>query len=128
VSQVAAGRKNRLTWEVDGAESALAWDSESPEYLWAGHRGRPNEVMNKDAAVMMPAGAEAAAYPPGHVEGYPDSFRALFAAVYADIDAGHASPAPVYPTFADGHDAMLVCDAVAASARTGTWTTIRRSS
>jgi predicted dehydrogenase len=126
VSQVSAGRKNRLTWEVDGSESAMAWDSESPEYLWVGHRGRANELMNKDAAVMAPEGAAAAAYPPGHVEGYPDTFRALFAAVYADVDSGRRSAPPAYPTFADGHDAMLVCDAVAESARTNSWITIRR--
>ena len=30
VSQVSAGRKNRLAWEVDGSEAALAWESESP--------------------------------------------------------------------------------------------------
>src|SRR5262245_60603782 len=38
VSQVSAGRKNRLSWEIDGSESALAWASEEPEELWLGHR------------------------------------------------------------------------------------------
>ena len=97
VSQVSAGRKNRVTWEVDGSASALAWESESPEYLWIGHRGRPNEVLNKDAALMTPLGAAAAAYPAGHVEGYPDTFRALFAAVYRDVEAGAPAAQPAVP-------------------------------
>ena len=79
----------------------------SPEHLWIGHRGRPNEVLEKDAALMTPAGVAAAAYPAGHVEGYPDTFRGLFAAVYRDIEAGGPADRPTYPTFADGHDAVV---------------------
>ena len=45
VSQVSAGRKNRLGWEIDGSASALAWHSEAPEELWIGHRDRPNELL-----------------------------------------------------------------------------------
>jgi predicted dehydrogenase len=126
VSQVSAGHKNTLEWELDGSTSALAWRSADPEHLWIGHRGRPNEIAAKDPAVMTPAGIAAAGYPAGHVEGYPDTFRALFAAVYRDIAAGAPAAAPGYPTFADGHDAMMVCDAIAASARTGSWTKVER--
>jgi predicted dehydrogenase len=124
VSQVAAGRKNRLTWEVDGSESALAWTSEDPEYLWIGHRGRPNELVQTDASLMSDLGAQATGFPAGHVEGYPDTFKALFSAVYADIRAGAPPAQPTYPTFADGHDIVLVCEAIAESARTESWTSV----
>jgi predicted dehydrogenase len=127
VSQVSAGRKNTLEWELDGSESALAWRSEDPEHLWIGHRGRANEVVAKDPSIMEPAGVVAAGYPAGHVEGYPDTFRALFAAVYRDVAAGAPSGAPAYPTFADGHGAMAVCEAIAESARTGAWTKVERT-
>ena len=127
VSQVSAGRKNTVEWEVDGSVAALAWASEDPERLWMGHRGRPNEIIEKDAALMTSAGIDAAGYPAGHVEGYPDTFRALFAAVYRDVAAGGPSAHSSYPTFADGHDAMLVGDAVASSARSGSWTKVERS-
>jgi predicted dehydrogenase len=127
VSQVSAGRKNTVEWEVDGSLAALAWASEDPDRLWMGHRGRPNEIIEKDAALMTSAGNDAAGYPAGHVEGYPDTFRALFAAVYRDVAAGGPSAHPSYPTFADGHDAMLVGDAVASSARSGSWTKVERS-
>jgi hypothetical protein len=75
---------------------------------------------------MGPAGQAAAALPGGHVEGFADTFAALFRAIYADIGEGRPSDAPAYPTFADGHDEMLVGDAVAASARDGRWTDVRR--
>ena len=72
------------------------------------------------------AGQAAAALPGGHVEGFADTFRALFRAVYADVGNGGPAEHPVYPTFAEGHDEMLVGDAVAASARDGRWTAVDR--
>jgi predicted dehydrogenase len=127
VSQVSAGRKNRLTWELNCSQRSLAWVSEEPEYLWIGHRGRPNELASKDPGLMTDLGAAVTGYPAGHVEGYPDTFRGLFAAVYADIAAGKPSAEPAYPTFADGHDIALVCQAVAESARSRAWTPVKRS-
>jgi hypothetical protein len=37
-----------------------------------------------------------------------------------------ASPHPGYPTFADGHDEMLVGDAIARSARESRWVAVDR--
>ena len=126
ISQVAAGRKNSLTMEVDGADSALSWYSEDPDRLWVGHRGRANEILQRDPSLLAPEAAALAAYPGGHVEGYPDTFRALFSEVYADIARGGPSEDPPYPTFADGHDALCVIDAVARSAAEGRWVTVSR--
>jgi predicted dehydrogenase len=126
ISQVSAGRRNRLGWEIDGDSSALAWASDDPDHLWIGHRGRPNEVVEKDPALLSPAGLAATAFPGGHVEGYPDTFRALLTAVYADVAAGTPAAAPGYPTFADGHDIVAVCDAIVASARGGGWVKVER--
>jgi len=124
ISQVSAGRKNCVQWEIDGSESALSWLSEDPERLWIGHRNRTNELVEKDPATLTPAGAAAALFPGGHVEGYPDTFRALFTAVYADIERGAPSVAPTYPTFATGHRIAAVCEAIAESGRTGAWVSV----
>ena len=86
----------------------------------------PNELVEKDPALLSPEGAAAAAFPGGHVEGYPDTFRALLTAVYADVAAGGPSTEPSYPTFADGHDIVAVCDAIAASAHSQTWAKVDR--
>ena len=127
LSQVSAGRKNSLQYEIDGSSSAAAWDSEQPDFLWLGHRGRPNELMNRDAALMNAAGRAAAALPGGHVEGFGDTFGALFRAVYEDIAAGAMRDDPPYATFADGHEEMLVGDAIALSAREGRWVAVERA-
>jgi predicted dehydrogenase len=121
VSQVSAGRKNSLQWEVDGSESAAWWDSETPDHLYLGHRGRPNEILQRGAELMNPTGVAAASLPGGHVEGFGDTFHALFREVYRAILAGRAPDRPLYATFEDGHHEMVVGDAIAASAREGRW-------
>lgn len=133
ISQVSAGRKNAVSIEVDGTEGALSWCSEDPDRLWIGHRGRPNEVLARDPSLLAPEAAAVTAFPPGHVEGYPDTFRGLFGQVYADVARGASRtpdrlPAaePTYPTFADGHDAVLVTDAVARSAAEQRWVDVAR--
>ena len=126
ISQLAAGRKNSLEYEIDGSSSAVAWDSEQPDQLWIGHREQPNEILIRNPALMGAMGREAAFLPGGHVEGFADTFRALFSAVYAEIGAGAPSERPAYPTFADGHDEMLVGDAVARSSAEGRWTAVER--
>ncbi len=124
VSQLSAGRKNSMVYEVDGASSSAAWNSESPDELWIGHRGRPNEVLLRDPAILNEEGRRATYLPGGHAEGFADTFKALYAAVYAAVAEG--KPGRGYPTFADGHDEMLVCDAVLQSSREQRWTEVDR--
>ena len=109
-----------LNWEIDGTTNALSWNTERPDDLWVGHRGRPNELLKRDAAIMHPAAAATSAYPGGHVEGYPDTFRALFTDFYAHVASKGFGPAH-YPTFEAGLRSLQVCDAVAQSAAVGSW-------
>ena len=126
ISQLSPGRKNSLQYEIDGSNAAVFWDSEQPDQMWIGHRERPNEILIRNPALMGPSGQAASTLPAGHVEGFADTFRSLFRAIYADVGAGAPAELPTYPTFADGHDEMLVADAVAASARDGRWTDVAR--
>ena len=126
ISQLSPGRKNSLEYEIDGSASAVAWDSEQPDQLWIGHRDTANEILIRNPALMGEAGRAAARLPGGHVEGFADTFRALFRAVYEDVARERPADRPTYATFADGHDEMLVGDAVATSAREGRWTPVVR--
>jgi predicted dehydrogenase len=126
ISQLSPGRKNSLAYQIDGSSSAVAWESEQPEQLWIGHRDRPNELLLRNPALMNAGGRAAARLPGGHVEGFADTFGAAFSAIYADVLAGAPSRTPSYATFADGHQEMLVGDAVLESSRTGRWVDVAR--
>ncbi len=127
ISQISAGRKNTLEFEIDGSTSAAAWNSEHPDDLWIGHRGRSNEILPRDPAILNAEGRAAAGLPAGHNEGFADTFKALYRAIYRAV-AGDGPSEPDYPTFADGHESMLACEAVARSAREGTWASVDRKS
>ncbi|MBX3028738.1 MAG: Gfo/Idh/MocA family oxidoreductase [Chloroflexi bacterium] len=121
ISQVSAGRKNSLQYEIDGSRGSAAWDSETPDHLWLGHRDRPNEILQRGPALMNALGSAAASLPGGHVEGFGDTFHALFRAIYQAVAAGRMPDRPTFATFEDGHHEMLLGDAVLVSAREGRW-------
>jgi predicted dehydrogenase len=121
VSQVTAGRKNCLSYEIAAARGALAWDSERPNELWLGSRDRANEVLVRDPALLQPEVRPFANYPGGHNEGFPDTFKQLFRAVYDSIDRGDPRASWTFPTFADGHREVVLCEAILRSQRERRW-------
>lgn len=121
VSQVAAGRKNCLRYEMAGAKGALAWDSERPNELWLGHRDRPNEMLLRDPALLSPEVRPFTNYPGGHNEGFPDTFKQLFRAFYEYIHAGSWQAPRPFPTFADGHREVVLCEAIGQSHQEQRW-------
>jgi len=125
VSQVTAGRKNCLRFEIAGSKQALAWCSECPTELWIGHRDRPNECLLRDPALVGPAARSFINYPGGHNEGFPDTFKQCFRAFYGYIAAGDFAAPPTFPTFADGHREILLCEAILKSSRKGGWVKVK---
>jgi predicted dehydrogenase len=125
VSQVTAGRKNCLRYEIAGAKQALAWCSEQPNELWIGHRDKANESLLRDPSLVGARAGRFINYPGGHNEGFPDTFKQCFRAFYDYIQAGDfAAPAP-FPTFADGHREILLCEAILQSHREGKWVQVQ---
>ena len=124
VSQVSAGRKARLWFEIDGTSGSLAFDSESPNHLWIGRRDRSCEVLPKDPALQSPESRGYAAYPGGHPEGYPDTFLQLFKDFYGYLAKGDLRAPRTFPTFQTGHDELVLCEAVAESAQKHSWITL----
>ncbi len=121
VSQVTAGRKNCIRYEIAGSKSSLAWDSQSPNELWIGHRDKANESLIRDPALLGPLARPYANYPGGHNEGFPDAFKQCFRAFYSYVAAGDFTAEPLFPTFAQGHREVLVCEAILKSHRQQCW-------
>ncbi len=126
VSQVASGRKNTIRYEVSGEKGAVAWNSETPNDLWLGHRDRANENLNKDPALMSENAATLAGYPGGHNEGYPDTFKQCFSSFYNAIGSGHDAAPAAFPTFEDGHREILLCEAILQSHQQERWITVEQ--
>jgi predicted dehydrogenase len=118
ISQISAGRKNRLFLELDAGEEAIAFCQEEPEALWIGRREAAT-LIKRDPAFLSPPAQRYATLPAGHPQGYADCFDAFVAEVY-DVAAGLA-PADGLPLFSDGLRAARITDAVLTSAGEERW-------
>ena len=122
ISQVAAGRKNHLWFELSGSEETVYFDQERPETLWAGRR-RASQVIPRDFDTLAPEAAAYVTVPGGHPQGYQDCFNAFVAETYSAITGG--SRADGLPTVDDGLRAAKITEAVLESARSREWVEIQ---
>lgn len=124
VSQVNAGRKNRLNIEIAGSVSAFEFNSERPNELWIGKREKANEQLMKDPSLVHREVSSLVSFPGGHNEGFPDTSKQLFKEVYAAIAAGKQPEHSTYPTFADGLRELLIGERIVESNKKQAWVTI----
>jgi predicted dehydrogenase len=120
VSQTTAGRKNCIRYEIAGRQEALGWNSERPNELWIGQRDRASELLVRDPALLSPSARGIASYPGGHNEGFSDSFKQLFRSFYGSLSQSPQGPQP-YPTLAEGHREIVLCEAILKSHRERRW-------
>jgi predicted dehydrogenase len=123
VSQVAPGRKNRLHFEISGAEQTVEFNQEDPESLWLGRR-QGSQLLRRDLELSADA-MRLAVLPPGHPLGFQDAFNAFVADSYANVRGDKRDG---LPTFEDGLRAVTITDAVLESAATDSWVVIKEES
>jgi predicted dehydrogenase len=117
-SQVARGRKNRLSIELSGDAHSLAFDQENPESIWQGDESGSRTLV-RDPATLSPDAARLCTVPSGHPQGYQDCFNAFVADSYAAIRGERRDG---LPTFRDGLRSVRLVEAVVSSARSdGEW-------
>jgi predicted dehydrogenase len=124
VSQVSAGRKNRLWFEISTAAEGLAFDQEQPETLWVGRR-ESADVIPRDFATLAKDAAHYVTLPAGHPQGYHDCFDAFIAETYEAIRTGQAAEG--LPGFSDGLRSLRITEAVLESARERRWVEVPSS-
>lgn len=121
VSQMAAGRKNALEFELHGAEQSVRFEQEKPEQLHVGSRAA-TMVRHRDASQLTPDAARLSVVPSGHPMGYQDAFNGFVRDTYSAL-CGVAPEG--LPTFADGLRAAVITEAVVASAgQAGAWVAV----
>jgi predicted dehydrogenase len=122
ISQVSAGRKNRLSIEICGSKSSVAWSQERPDELWVGHRDSGNQFFIKDPSLLKPGAREYADLPGGHSEGYDDTFKQVFRRFYASLSGGGEGGG--FPQFADGLRQLNILHAALESNLARGWTDV----
>ncbi len=127
LSQVSAGRKNKLWFSFESPTESFVFDQEKPDSLWIGGldfnqiamRGVHEESADARTYSILPA---------GHPQGYQDCFNALINDTYRAISSPLIGGLPTFadglPTFADGLRAAELTEAVLQSSQTGEWVEI----
>ncbi|SMD45073.1 Predicted dehydrogenase [Aquiflexum balticum DSM 16537] len=124
VSQVNAGRKNRLNIEIAGSKANFEWCSERPNEMWIGKRETANQHLMKDPSLFTKEAAGLISFPGGHNEGFPDTSKQMFKEVYAAVREGKQPEKPSFPTFKDGMRELLICERIIESHRKQAWVKI----
>jgi predicted dehydrogenase len=129
VSQVSAGRKNRLSFEINGSHSSVFWNQEEPEKLWIGHRDKANEVLLADPALFSAEARSAIHHPGGHNEGWPDALKNMMLNFYSFVREGKSlkTDKHKFATFVDGHISMCITDAILESHQQKKWVKVQAS-
>ncbi|HEL5400625.1 TPA: Gfo/Idh/MocA family oxidoreductase [Stenotrophomonas maltophilia] len=121
VSQVSAGRRNRLWFEIDGANASVAFNQEDAERLWIGLPDQREETFVRGPGAGSAEQRRLSVLPAGHAQGYGQCFEAFVADTYRAIEGERPQG---LPTFEDGLRSARIVDRVIASARSRAWTTI----
>ena len=121
LSQVSAGRKNKLWFSVEGNGYSYVFDQENPDSLWEGGVNVNSTFMRGSAGESASAG-RFSILPAGHPQGYQDCFNAFVADTYSAICAGESEG---LPRFADGLRAAQLTAAVLESAQEQRWVEVK---
>ncbi len=116
-SGMCPGRKNRLTFEINGARGTVAFDLERLNELRVYHgdgiaRGLADVLVTESD---HPFGGRW--WPPGHILGWEHTFVHQFEELVRRVTKSGGEY--VGATFADGHASARVCDALGVAAETG---------
>jgi predicted dehydrogenase len=120
-TRFALGRKNNITWEINGSKGSLYFDFEDMNRLKFFDNENPADRQGfRDIIVTQPGGLHPYVgqwWPPGHIIGYEHTFvHAVSDFLNAVVDGKS-----VQPTFEDGLRNEMVLEAVERSAKTRQW-------
>ena len=118
-SRVATGRKMGYAYDIHGTRGAIRFDQEDQNALWLYLADGPEAERGFRKILTGPAHPDFAAFcqGPGHGTGYQDQI------IIEARDFLHAihTGAPVWPTFAEGHEVNRIVAAAHASSARRAW-------
>lgn len=114
VSQMCAGHKNEIAFEINASQSSIAWNGAKVDELWVGHRETANQVICQEENWGGNGDKDETA-------AFPETFNEFYRRVYEYLAKGDFNLESDFPTFKDGHYGMLVLAAIEKSAKEKTW-------
>lgn len=117
LSQISAGRKNKLWFSFESPTESFAFDQESPNQLWIGGL-ESNQIILRGVAEESDDARLYSFLPAGHPQGFQDCFNAFIADTYNVIKGLSVND---LPSFNDGLRSVKLTDAVLRSAKSNAW-------
>ncbi|NLU41590.1 MAG: Gfo/Idh/MocA family oxidoreductase [Firmicutes bacterium] len=123
VSQVSAGRKNDLFFQIDGTKSSLYWSQERPDEIRIGNRDSASLLMMRAPDQLSAEAAHYTRLPAGHPEGWNDTLLNSIREFYKFVVDGKTVGVDRcdFATFEDGHQVMQVAEAILRSSTVRGW-------
>jgi predicted dehydrogenase len=123
VSEVSAGRKCYLNFEIDGSKASVYWNQETADQMWTGYRDKDNGQVFRNPNLMTPNARQYTYLAAGHPEGWNDALKNNIESFYKYI-ANHKvmgkDPCD-FATFDEGHYIMKLIEAILKSNETKQW-------
>lgn len=117
LSQVSAGGKSGISFEIDGSKASLRWSKENPGIAIIERRGEPSQMLNGQGIISnIGQGAVIAADIP--IETITSAQRSMIDNFYRSILFGEA---PLYANFEEGHINVRIVEAAIRSNQIGGW-------
>lgn len=122
-SEVSAGRKCFLNFEIDGTKASLYWNQEAADQMWMGFRDRDNSLVMRNPNLMTPQARQYTYLAGGHPEGWNDAMRNNVFSFYKFILDGKKAGKDEcdFATFHDGHYIIKLTEAILKSNETRQW-------
>jgi predicted dehydrogenase len=118
---VATGRKNYLSWEINGSKGSLHWDLEHPNSLFACMAGGSDNSMFGFTEISVTESFHPYAgawWPSGHNIGW-EHCHIIEKFHFLDALANNKPISPFNATFEDGYRVAVLIDAMRRSSESG---------
>jgi predicted dehydrogenase len=120
-SVVATGRKNYLSWEINGSKGSLRWDLEHPNSLFACMASGPDATLFGFSEINVTENFHPYAgawWPSGHNLGW-EHGHIIEKFHFLDAVANDKPLCPQQATFEDGYRVAVIIDAMRKSSQSG---------
>lgn len=122
-SEVSAGRKCFLNFEVNGTKASLSWNQETADQMWMGFRDKDNSLVMRNPMLMHPEARQYTYLAAGHPEGWNDAMKNNVVSFYKFILDGKVMGKDHcdFATFEEGHYLIKLTEAILKSNETKSW-------